>query len=95
MEDESVAIINISTLPCISEPERLKRLQDHILVNRSLMPHNIAAVTGCDPVEAMSFLLLLYGKEVANGLSVYITIVILVTILIKGLWKMAYQKVEP
>lgn len=38
-----------------------------IEVNQSLMPHSVAAATGCNRAEALTLLLMLYGSNVVNG----------------------------
>ncbi len=62
-----MARVDLSALDCFRDRERIGRLISYVEVNDSLMPHSIAAATGCSLEEALTLLLMLYGKYLVDG----------------------------
>lgn len=62
-----MALVDIGNLSSFFDDRKIQLLEEFININDSLMPHSIAVATGCKYDEALSFLLFLYGKELADG----------------------------
>ena len=62
-----MAQVNITNIRYFLDNRRIELLENYLYVNDSLMPHSIAIATGCEYDEALSLLLLLYGKNLAEG----------------------------
>ena len=58
--------VELSKASCFAERARLERLRELVETHRDLMPHQLAAATGCSLEEAMYLLMLLYDQHQAE-----------------------------
>jgi hypothetical protein len=58
--------VNLANLGLFS-PKQAVLLSDLVAVNKYLMPHIVAGATGCQLEEAMSLLISLYDRSLADG----------------------------
>ena len=61
-----MSVINLSSLAFFNK-KRTELLNDLVSVNKQLMPHIVASAIGCRLEEAMTLLIFLYDKNLANG----------------------------
>lgn len=61
-----MAEVNLGKFECFASSSRLDRLNQFVRLNSAAMPHQIAAETGCGLKDAMSLLLFLYHRFLAD-----------------------------
>ena len=59
-------VVDVSRFPCVSERKHRDQITRIADSQTDLMPHQVAAVTGCSMKEAMGFLLFLAIQDVAD-----------------------------
>jgi hypothetical protein len=60
--------VRLRRFRCSDRIRALRELNDLVAVHRELMPHQVAAATGCELELAMEILLTLYDRELAEQL---------------------------
>ena len=58
--------IEIKFIPAFQDQNRLARLNSFILRRNTVMPHEVAAATGCSIQESITLLLYLYHRYLAD-----------------------------
>jgi len=61
--------VNLYSICCFSESDRLRELNRLVAIHTDLMPHQVAAATGCELKEAMEVLVLLYHLYLADAFT--------------------------
>lgn len=61
--------VDLHKLPCFSDRNRIAALNRLVATNPDLMPHQVAAATGCLLKEAMLLLMLLYDRHLVEAFT--------------------------
>ncbi len=60
-------VFDLSRFDCFQNKDRAALLNDFLEINQSIMPHGIAAATGCRLEEALALLLVMYSEQFVEG----------------------------
>jgi len=61
--------VDIRKIPCFSDRNRIAVLNRLVVTNPDLMPHQVAAATGCTLEDAMQVLMLLYDLHLVEAFT--------------------------